>query len=59
MSAPLLMTWTCDDPNCLPHQILAAIEMLTALATDPNVHLALLDLSANTFATYADGAHMP
>ena len=53
------MTWTCDDPNCLPHQILAAIEMLTALATEPTVHLALLDLSANTFATYADGAHMP
>jgi|LauGreDrversion2_6_1035139.scaffolds.fasta_scaffold201941_2 hypothetical protein len=59
MSAPLLMTWTCDDPNCLPHQILAAIEMLTALATEPNVHLGLLDLSANTFATYADGAHAP
>jgi hypothetical protein len=53
------MTWTCDDPNCLPHQILAAIEMLTALATEPNVHLGLLDLSANTFATYADGAHAP
>ena len=43
----------------LPHQILAAIEMLTALATEPNVHLGLLDLSANTFATYADGAHAP
>ena len=50
---------TCNDPNCLPRQILAAIEMLTALATEPNVHLALLDLSANTFATYADGADAP
>ena len=59
MSAPLSLLMTCDNPNCLPHQILAAIEMLTALATDPNVHLGLLDLSANTFATYADGAHAP
>ena len=50
---------TCNDPNCLPRQILAAIEMLTALVTEPHVHLALLDLSANTCATYADGADAP